>query len=198
MPVTKRQVENMQEVYHRGDLPYYGNGYWELEEQQETKKRTLDDLDLDTLKEKHDSKRKCIRFELGNTLAISDLTSNALEKNFTRLEKQQALVPNWYLYRLTQTVNIDWETCYEALVVAPSKEDAKFISPWNCAPGWWAETTHAQNALRWVEVRECNPMPLWYLSNADRWVHPAFVDVQLITSFNGDPKMHGRCISSSH
>lgn len=187
------------EVMHSG-LPCDGNSYWELKK--EGKKRSLDTLDFDALGEMHDTVRNRLKYEDEVKKSIDDLHQGALEKHFTRLAKEQASVKVWYMYRLTQSVNTGYEKCYEALVVAPSKEEAKFISPDNMKPGWWAKDTFTTNVYAWESwelfEHDAKPMPLWYLDSYQSWVHPAFVEAELITSFDGDPKMHGRCISSSH
>ena len=131
----KRKVREMHDVSHRGGLPYWGNGYWELDEQKNKEKRSLDDLDVDKLEEMHDSKRARYKFERTNRENTAAMYQSGLDKHLKLLGKQFDDKKEWNLYRLTQRVNIGYEICYEALVVAPSEQEAKFISPWNDKPG---------------------------------------------------------------
>jgi hypothetical protein len=195
--LMKKAVKNMDDVIHPDMCDSAENGYWDLAATSK-KKRSLDDTDVGDLAEMHALKRKCLLREEDRKFAVRDMYEGELKKHEELLEKEKSETDKWGLYRLTQNCNNDYETCYEAIVVAASPDEAKFISPDNRAPGWWAARTYAENAFSWMQrMRNDKPMPNWYVELHDRWVHPVFVKAELITSFDGDSGLRGTCISSS-
>tara|TARA_B110000046_G_C12935273_1_gene373302 strand:+ start:525 stop:1148 length:624 start_codon:yes stop_codon:yes gene_type:complete len=194
----QRAVDNMREVSHAG-LYLNGNGFWDLSETK--KRRAVDETDVDELRQMHQSKRARMDYHFSIEASIRECEGAAYEAESARVEEKQANPVNkWCLYSISQDVNVDYETCSGALVVASSEEEAKFMHPSGRTRGWWAMTTYSQNAMAWGRgcYADRGPMPGWYMQDNDDWVHPGYVKVKLISSFDGDKSMHGTCIASNY
>jgi hypothetical protein len=195
----KRSVEYMQEVRHDG-LTLDKNGFWDLSEEQKGKKgkkRTVDDNDVKELDSMHKLKRACMNHHREISYSIHEAEKTASMTESENFERTNSTAEKWFVYRLTQSANNAYETCYEALVVAPNEEEARYIHPSNLKRGWWARDTYAQNAIKWNDSNPGKPMPGWYLSDVRDWVHPAYVTVRKITSFDGDTELRNTCFSNS-
>ena len=168
------------------------NGYWDLSDD---KKRTLDDSDVDKLHHMHETKRTCIRFHKDELVRNYCEEETVCRAELIKFKKNQSEIDEWFLYRLTQDVNISPKTYSQAIVVASSEAEAKFIHPSGKRRGWWARTTYTENARHWNLYHPDEPMPGWYLLGmGDEWVHPCYVQVEMISSFDGPKGMRNTCI----
>ena len=197
----ERAVSNMQEVPHRRHMYYSGNGFWEDDgkekKEKKEKKRSLDDLDTAELSKMHDLKRACNKFHREFEDATVDSEGGAYDREVAVFKETQEEEGVWHLFKLTQLVNKDHDTCHEALVVATDEDTAKQIHPRNQPRGWWAEKNYSQNAIEWNLYHTGKPMPMWFLANACDWVHPSFVTATRVCSFDGKQEERNTCIFSS-
>jgi hypothetical protein len=124
-----------------------------------------------------------------------------LVKRNAELEKHEGTEETkWKVFRISQRNNNGYDTYDSAIVVAESEGDARMIHP-----GGWsnADTTSEVDRMEgWVghaegHYKKLGPMPGWYSPENTDWVRPAFVEVEFISSYDGDPKYHNYTLTSS-
>ena len=125
------------------------------------------------------------------------------------VKQNAALTPpkdpvEWKVFRIFQRDNDDYDTYDDAIVVAKSEGDARMIHP-SGKPNedTSSEVERMERWLRRVEINSrfsdpLGPLPGWYSPEWEDWVRPAFVNVEFVSSFDGDPKFHNSVIVSSY
>jgi hypothetical protein len=122
--------------------------------------------------------------------------SNELLQRAPKRAREEVMTPNddgWNFYRISQKYNNDYDTFSEALVVAKSEDDARKMHPLGVNN---RESSEVERMEKWAMKRE-GLMPDWYSPDHEDWVRPAFVQVQLISSFDGEAELHNSVIISS-
>ena len=119
-----------------------------------------------------------------------------LVKRNAALKKHEE--PKWKVFRISQSSNNDYDTYGAAIVVAQSEGDARMIHPGGGPNADRVSEVHRME--KWVKHAESHyknlgPMPGWY-SPESAWVYPAFVEVEFISSYDGDPMYHNSTLSS--
>jgi hypothetical protein len=124
-----------------------------------------------------------------------------LVKRNAALEKPEGTEETkWKVFRISQRNNNGYDTYDSAIVVAESEGDARMIHPGGGPNA--DKTSEVHRMERWLSLaegyyRKLGPMPGWYSPENEDWVRPAFVEVEFISSYDGDSKYHNSTITSS-
>jgi len=158
-------------------------------------KRTLGEDDLPVYE------RMCKRRKEENEKELQDHKDEKareamLVKRNAALKKPEE--PKWKVFSISQSSNNDHDTYGAAIVVAQSEGDARMIHPCDGPNEDTASEVHRME--KWVKKAESHyknlgPMPGWY-SPGNAWVRPAFVEVEFISSYDGDPKYHNSVLAA--
>ena len=163
-------------------------------------KRTLEEHDIPVYE------RACKRLKEARERDAKDYDdqkmyeADVVKRNAALKKPENTEETKWKLFRISQRNNGGYDTYDSAIVVAESEGDARMIHP---RGGLNNDTiTEMQRMERWVHHAEghylkLGPMPGWYSPENDDWVRPAFVKVEFISSYDGDPKYHNSVITSS-
>jgi len=158
-------------------------------------KRTLGEDDLPVYE------RMCKRRKEENEKELQDHKDEKareamLVKRNAALKKPEE--PKWKVFSISQSSNNDHDTYGAAIVVAQSEGDARMIHPCDGPNEDTASEVHRME--KWVKKAESHyknlgPMPGWY-SPGNAWVRPAFVEVEFISSYDGDPMHHNSVLAA--